>query len=255
MKIWISILLMVSSFASGAPTSWYEKKAGDHFLYELFKEEGVPLPALERTFDYLNINENAELEVSIDNKKVKKSLANKNYAIIVDYSQPSSKRRLYLLNLQNGEVEKYFVAHGVNSGEDLPVRFSNEVDSLQSSLGFYLTGSIYDGKYGEALILHGLEESNSRAFERSIVMHGAPYVSMDFLDQNGRMGRSWGCPAVSQAINQKILPLIKEGALILAYHKDLMTMAQTSPAVQYVGNNQKPTPTDSDEIMPEELHP
>lgn len=162
---------------------------------------------------------------------------------------------MYFLNLESGAVEKYFVAHGVNTGEDQAISFSNIIDSRKSSLGFFLTGSTYIGSKGESLILHGLEKSNDRAFERAIVMHGAPYVSMDFLNKYGRMGRSWGCPAVSDAINKKLLPNIKDGAILYAYHKDLMPVTQTSPTIQNVGGNQKSTSEDGNKVVPEELNP
>lgn len=247
-----SILLMASnSFAS----SWYEKKIQGKLLYDLYKKAGVPEAALTRTFEFLDLNGNKEFTIRINDKLVPKTISNKDYAIIIDFSKPSSSRRLYFLNLNNGNVEKYFVAHGINTGEDTAISFSNTVNSKKSSLGFFITGSTYYGSHGESLYLHGLEKSNDRAFERAIVMHGAPYVSMDFLEKYGRMGRSWGCPAVSESINQKLLPYIKNGAVFYAYHKDLMSVAQTSPTVQEVSRNKEHAASNSNKIMPEELNP
>lgn len=247
-----TILLVTSqSFAS----SWFEKKVDGKLLYDLFEKADVPKPAIERTFEFLDLNEDKEFKVRINQDFKNLKIANKKYAIIIDFTKPSSSRRLYFLNLESGTVEKYYVAHGVNTGEDLATDFSNKMDSKKTSLGFYITGSTYVGSKGQALVLHGIEKSNDRAFERAIVMHGANYVSMDFLNKYGRMGRSWGCPAVSQEINKKLLPQIKDGAIIYAYHKDLMPMAQTSPTVQNVGGNQKSTSENGNKIMPEELNP
>lgn len=249
----LTTILMVSSQALAE--SWFEKKISGKLLYDLYKEAGVPPTAVERTFEFLDLNENKEFKVKLNQGLKNVKIANKKYAIIIDFSKPSSSRRLYFLNLESGVVEKYFVAHGVNTGEDLAISFSNIIDSRKSSLGFFLTGSTYIGSKGESLILHGLEKSNDRAFERAIVMHGAAYVSMDFLNKYGRMGRSWGCPAVSEAINKKLLPNIKDGAILYAYHKDLMPVTQTSPTIQNVGGDQKSTPEDGNKVVPEELNP
>ncbi|WP_374080154.1 murein L,D-transpeptidase catalytic domain family protein [Bdellovibrio bacteriovorus] len=250
---YISAAFFISSTSSAE--SWYQKKIGGKLLYDLYVSAGVPNAALERTFEFLDINDDKTFKVKLIDESTTKKITNKNYAIIIDYSKPSSSRRLYFLDLKNGKVEKYYVAHGVNTGEDKAVSFSNQMDSKKSSLGFYITGSTYEGKHGESLYLHGLEKSNDRAFERAIVMHGASYVSMDFLEKYGRMGRSWGCPAVSEAINEKLLPLIKGGAVFYAYHKDLMPMTQASPAIQDVGDNKEDTAKQSDEVVPEELNP
>lgn len=235
--------------------SWYEKKANGALLYDLYKKAGVPEQAVQRTFEFLDLNETKEIKVRADDKLVSKEIDNKNYAVIIDFTKPSSERRLYLMNLKTGQVDKYFVAHGVNTGDDDAERFSNLPDSRKSSLGLYLTGGSYVGKHGESIYLYGLEKSNDRAFERNIVMHGATYVSMDFLDKYGRMGRSWGCPAVSEAIIRKLIPLIKEGAVVYAYHKDLMPITQTSPAVQNVSKNKANAANNSNSVMPEEIDP
>lgn len=246
-------ILLISTTSSAS--TWYERKVEGKLLYDLYKEAGVPPSALARTFEFLDLNENKEFKVKLNEDFSTKKITNKNYAVIIDYTKPSSSRRLYLLNLKNGKVEKYYVAHGVNTGEDDAVSFSNQMDSKKSSLGFYITGSTYEGSHGDSLYLHGLEKSNDRAFQRSIVMHGASYVSMDFLEKYGRMGRSWGCPAVSEAINQKLLPLIKGGAVFYAYHKDLMSVAHASPAVQNVSTDKEDSTEESHKIVPEELNP
>ncbi|QDK37628.1 murein L,D-transpeptidase catalytic domain family protein [Bdellovibrio sp. NC01] len=238
-----------------AGSSFYTRKSKGVLLYDLYRKAGVPTPALQRTFEFLDLNSEKEFKVRADERLVTKEITNKNYAVIIDFTKPSSSRRLYLLNLNTGAVEKFYVAHGVNTGDDDAEKFSNIPDSRKSSLGLYLTGGSYVGKHGESLYLYGLEKSNDRAFERAIVMHGATYVSMDFLDKYGRMGRSWGCPAVSQQIIKKLIPLLKDGAVVYAYHKDLMPVAVTSPTVQNVGNNKGSTTDNSNNVMPEEIEP
>lgn len=255
MKLIFCATAMMLVASQGWAASWYEKKIDGKLLYDLYKEAGVPSKALERTFEFLDLNDSKEFKVKVYSDLVPKKISNKDYLVIIDFSKPSSSRRLFLLNLKTGKVEKYYVAHGVNTGEDDAISFSNTVDSKKSSLGFYLTGSTYNGSHGESLYLHGLEKSNDRAFERAIVMHGANYVSMDFLEKYGRMGRSWGCPAVSEAINRKLLPLIKNGAIIYAFHKDLMPVAQTSPTIQEVSTDKEKASENSNNVMPEEFDP
>ncbi|NUN04289.1 MAG: murein L,D-transpeptidase catalytic domain family protein [Bdellovibrio sp.] len=152
------------------------------------------------------------------------------YVAIVDFGVPSSQRRFYFINLKTGAVQKYYAAHGQGSGKgEMATRFSNVKDSRQTSLGMYLTGETYSGGYGMTLRMYGLERSNDQAYNRDIVMHGAWYVSEDFMNsinrktgqKYGRMGLSWGCPAVSLAIAERTIPYLKKGSLILHYHPSM----------------------------------
>ncbi|HEX6915867.1 MAG TPA: murein L,D-transpeptidase catalytic domain family protein, partial [Chitinophagaceae bacterium] len=114
---------------------------------------------------------------------------------IVDFSQPSTKKRLYVIDVKERRLLfNTLVAHGRNSGELMAKRFSNTNESLQSSLGFYLTAEKYMGKHGLSLRMDGLEKTNSNARQRAIVVHGANYVSEQFAKSRGFIGRSWGCP-------------------------------------------------------------
>jgi hypothetical protein len=113
------------------------------------------------------------------------------------------------------------VAHGRNSGEEFARFFSNVPNSNQSSLGFYLTGNTYQGKHGLSLKLKGIEQGiNHFAEERAIVLHGADYVSESFIKKHGRLGRSQGCPAVSQELSKPIIEKIKEGSCLFIYSPD-----------------------------------
>ncbi|RYG57619.1 MAG: murein L,D-transpeptidase catalytic domain family protein [Alphaproteobacteria bacterium] len=141
---------------------------------------------------------------------------------IVDMSQPSSKKRLYVIDLVKRKLLfNTYVAHGRNSGELLPKRFSNTNSSFQSSLGFYKTLGLYQGKHGLSMQLQGLEKGiNDNAFSRAIVMHGADYVCEDFIRRTGRLGRSQGCPAVSTAECSPIVRTIAGGSCLFVYYPD-----------------------------------
>lgn len=145
---------------------------------------------------------------------------NKGIITVIDYSMPSSVKRLWVLDVHSQKVLYHtWVAHGKNSGVNYPTTFSNTPKSLESSIGLYETANAYYGHDGLALRLRGLDKGfNNNAMERDIVMHGAPYVSKTILDTYGRIGRSWGCPAVSQRMAKPIINTIKNGTLILAYY-------------------------------------
>ena len=111
------------------------------------------------------------------------------------------------------------VAHGKNTGGLLAKNFSNTIGSKQSSLGFYITGNTYTGKHGLSLYLNGIEPNiNDNAKERAIVIHGASYVSQDFISENGRLGRSFGCPAVPVSKHKTIINTIKNGSCLFMYY-------------------------------------
>ncbi len=156
------------------------------------------------------------------------------YAAIIDFSKPSDEKRLYVMNLKTGEVSKHLVAHGKGSGVTVPVKFSNVNESKMTSLGLYLAGDTYKGKHGQSLNLYGLEASNNKAARRDIVMHSAKYVSEDYAKSQGRIGRSWGCPAVAPAIIGKMINLFHDGGVIYAYHKDVNAKTLKNPNVQVV---------------------
>jgi hypothetical protein len=141
---------------------------------------------------------------------------------VIDYSKPSSSERLWVFDLvTHALLYRELVAHGQGSGENLPTRFSNEADTHQSSLGLFSTDEAYVGKNGYSLRLNGLEDGvNDRARERAIVMHGAPYVSDAFVKQQGRLGRSWGCPAVRAPIARELIDRLKGGGALFAYYPD-----------------------------------
>jgi hypothetical protein len=144
---------------------------------------------------------------------------NEDIITIADFSQSSSKKRLYVIDTRNYRVlYNTYVAHGKNSGLNYAERFSNVPESLQSSLGFYVTRQTYFGKHGLSLRLEGLEQGfNDNAMERAIVMHGAEYIGSNRLG-SAYMGRSFGCPAVPQAESKAIINTLKNGTALFIYH-------------------------------------
>ena len=151
--------------------------------------------------------------------KNKKMLSNVNILSIVDFTKASTKKRLFVIDIKNKKVlYNTLVAHGQASGLDMATSFSNEQESLQSSLGFYTTANTYEGKNGFSLVLKGLEKGvNDNAQQRAIVMHGAPYVSQEYVNDTGSLGRSWGCPAVSEKLAKPIITKIKGGSCLFVY--------------------------------------
>ena len=141
---------------------------------------------------------------------------------IVDFSQPSNKKRLYVVDLQNKQILfNTLVAHGKNSGTLWAKSFSNEASSLKSSPGFYVTEDTYTGHNGYSLRLNGLEKNiNDNALNRAVVMHGAPYVDQSAINRLGFIGRSWGCPAVPESQHKAIINTIKGGTCLFIYSPD-----------------------------------
>lgn len=147
---------------------------------------------------------------------------NDNIITIVDFSQPSNKKRLYVVDLENKQILfNTLVAHGRNTGTLWAKSFSNKASSLKSSPGFYVTEDTYVGHNGYSLRLDGQEKNiNDNALNRSIVMHGAPYVDQSAINSLGFLGRSWGCPAVPVAQHKAIINTIKGGTCLFIYSPD-----------------------------------
>jgi hypothetical protein len=154
---------------------------------------------------------------------------------IIDYSLPSSDDRIYVIDLHlKSIVYKTLVAHGRNSGELYANRFSNNAQSYQSALGFYITGSPYKGGQGYSMLLNGVDTGyNDHARVRSIVMHGAGYVTRNYINRYGRLGRSFGCPALPPDKNGAIIDLIKDGSVLFSFYPD-QTYLNRSKVLGYI---------------------
>jgi hypothetical protein len=147
-------------------------------------------------------------------------LSEKALLTIIDFSLPSHRPRLWVIDLAAQRIVLHsLVAHGVNSGLCYAEKFSNKEGSHQSSLGFYITGETYQGKHGLSLYLDGQEEQfNSNARRRAVVMHAADYVSESHIAKTGRIGRSQGCPAIPEHLKDDIISTIKGGTCLYIYH-------------------------------------
>ena len=130
--------------------------------------------------------------------------------------------RLWVFDMHTGKILfKELVAHGRNTGDNMAVRFSDAMESRESSIGLFRTADTYVGHNGYSLRLDGLEPGfNSHARERAIVMHGAPYVNADIAKANGRLGRSWGCPALREAVARQVIDTVRGGGVIFSYYPD-----------------------------------
>jgi len=143
------------------------------------------------------------------------------YLTVIDMSLSANKNRFFLIDLKNKKIiHKSIVAHGKNSGGEYAKYFSNKVGSYKSSIGFYRTAETYNGKHGLSLRLDGLEYCNNNARKRAIVIHAAAYVSENFIKNNGRLGRSLGCPSLPQKDYDKVVHKIKNGSLLFIYYPE-----------------------------------
>jgi hypothetical protein len=145
-----------------------------------------------------------------------------NLLSILDFSLPSGKKRLFVIDITTGElVFNTYAAHGRNSGTSVATKFSNKTNSYQSSLGFYITGETYNGKHGMSLRLEGEEKGiNDNALARGIVMHSASYVDEEIVARQGYIGRSQGCPALPGNIYKDVIEKIKNGSCLFLYSPD-----------------------------------
>ena len=159
-------------------------------------------------------------------------LNNESILSIVDFSLPSSQKRLFVLDMENGALlYQTFVAHGRNSGKEYARQFSNKPESFKSSLGFYVTKNTYFGQHGFSLRLEGEEKGiNDNAMKRAIVIHSADYVDKKLISTQGYIGRSLGCPALPKDVYKPIITKIKDGSCLFVYSPG--NYAAKSPVLQ-----------------------
>ena len=159
---------------------------------------------------YLNLEKDGKLNAS------------KQLLTVIDFDMPSTEKRLWVLDLAQKQVLFHtLVAHGHNSGGNKATNFSNTNESNMSSLGFYVTADEYQGKHGRSLRLQGMDEGfNTNAAARAVVMHGADYVSEAFIKQNGRLGRSLGCPALPMELKDQIIQVVEGGSCLFLNASD-----------------------------------
>lgn len=147
---------------------------------------------------------------------------NKDIITVIDFTLPSTDKRMYVIDMNNKKLLYHtIVSHGRNSGQKYATSFSNRHGSYQSSLGFYTTENTYYGGNGYSLVLEGLEKGiNDQAKARAVVIHGADYCSQAVINSTGRLGRSYGCPALPREVTKPIIDTIKNGSMVFIYAED-----------------------------------
>lgn len=203
------------------------------FLPVLDKAGFEELPAVDENEEVYSVLHLADFGLSTDAfrfalrgfERLRKDgkLLNESVLTIIDFSQSSNKKRMYVIDLyRKALLFNTYVAHGKNTGDEFAEKFSNIPGTFQSSLGFYLTENMAIGsKVGLSLILKGLEKGiNDRAEEREIIMHGAKYATEEFIKKNGMLGRSYGCPSLPPELVEPVAETIKNGSLLFIYHPD-----------------------------------
>ncbi|MCK5638732.1 MAG: murein L,D-transpeptidase catalytic domain family protein [Flavobacteriaceae bacterium] len=176
-------------------------------LYKLLNDKDLKFEAFEKAM-------NGYFKLFIDD-----NIENSKFLTVIDLSLSANKNRFFIIDLKTTKIiHKSKVAHGRNSGDEFAKYFSNKIGSYQSSLGFYKTAETYKGKHGLSLRLDGLENSNNNARERAIVIHSADYVNDSFIKDNGRLGRSLGCPSLPTDGYSDIIKTIKNGSILFIYY-------------------------------------
>ncbi|MFT4022268.1 MAG: murein L,D-transpeptidase catalytic domain family protein [Flavihumibacter sp.] len=218
---WIAILWLLpcsltarpdgSNISANTTHNWNRALAlkGDSLYHALdLQQEGLPKKAFQYAWKgYCILRSRQQLE-------------NPDVLTICDFSQSSNRKRMYIIDLQQGLLLlRTYVAHGRNSGKEYATRFSNRPSSHQSSLGFYVTRTTYTGEHGLSLRITGMERGfNDLALARNIVVHGAHYAEENFMENNKVCGRSYGCPAVPDTESEEVIETIKNGSCLFIYH-------------------------------------
>ncbi len=206
MFVFVFVLFLTPGFAGSFPDHPGEASNDARYIYDQLDNQSMSFEAFDLAFKGWN-----ELKDSID--------LIDNVISVLDFSQPSNNKRFYLIDLDSRQViYQDYVAHGRNTGNLMAEKFSNTPHSNQSSLGFYKTAETYHGKHGLSLKLDGLEKGiNDKARQRAIVIHSAKYAEASFIKKYGRLGRSFGCPALPAQNYDEIIELIKGGTLLFIY--------------------------------------
>ena len=179
-------------------------------LYESFAALNVNMPSKTAFSDGITGYQKLEEEQKLS----------KEILTIVDFALPSTEKRMWVMDMKTQKILFHtYVSHGKNTGGNMATKFSNTPNSLQSSLGFYVTAETYYGRNGLSLFIDGMEkEFNSKARERYVVIHGADYAKPEFIERLGRLGRSYGCPAVPTELSKDIINTIKGESVLFISH-------------------------------------
>ncbi|PWB20000.1 murein L,D-transpeptidase catalytic domain family protein [Flavobacterium sp. HTF] len=224
-KIYPLVVFLLLSFGKDSKNTTELKTATTK---SIAKVEKVAIDVkIENTYNALKSNNFALPELKIFSEALKgfyllkeRGAIQKDILTLIDFSLSSNTKRLWVIDLSSNTILfQSLVAHGRNTGEEFASAFSNSNSSFKSSLGFYATGEIYQGKHGASLRLDGLERGvNDNARERGVVVHGADYVSESFIRNHKRLGRSQGCPALPVELTNEIIQTIKNKSCLYIYH-------------------------------------
>ena len=238
------LIIVAFLFTSFDVTSFTEKKAA---IAE------SPIKSIDKKSEYTQLYNDFALSQIVQFKAFEQAMRglekinvkNKNIITIIDFTLPSTDKRMVVLDLIKKQVLFHtIVSHGRNSGEKYATSFSNKHGSYQSSLGFYLTEKTYFGANGYSLVLEGLEENiNCQAKPRAVVIHGADYCSEEVINSTGRLGRSYGCPALPREINDEVINTIKNGTLLYIYadNKEYLSSSKfIDQKESYLAENENP---------------
>ena len=220
--IFFSMLLLASN--NFAEENFMTENVTENIQQPVEQKPQKIIVDVKSVYDSLNIKN--KIDYSIFQKAylgyVQISNKNPGVLIIIDYTKPSNEERFYVLDLNNKKlVYSTRVAHSKNSGLEIPLEFSDDPNSYQSSLGFFVTLGEYNGAYGYSLRLKGLEENiNANAEDRAIVIHGGDIVEDEYIKKFGFAGRSLGCPVLPNSLTREIIDFIKHGRVLFIYGND-----------------------------------
>lgn len=228
-----------------------EKKV-ENYIATLYKQIDFGTTDNQLSFDVFN----KAMHGYINIRNAGKLNADNEMLTVCDFTLSSVEKRMWVIDLAAKKVVyNTYVAHGHGSGEEFATEFSNSTNSHQSSIGFYVTGDTYIGDHGLSLYLNGIDDGyNDAAYDRGIVVHGAPYVCEQYAKANNYMGRSWGCPAVPARLSTPIINKIKGGTCLFIYYPDktylqtaywLNKKATSLPGDGIMGDFAIPRPTDT----------
>lgn len=193
------------SAAPGTAKEFLEKYISNIYEAAHLQESGLAMDVFKKAMTgYINLKATSKLS------------PNSTVLTVIDMAKSSCEKRMWVVDLLNKSlIINTWVAHGRESGEDMASDFSDKLDSHKSSLGFYLTAEVYRGENGRSLRLDGLDAGfNGNARKRAIVIHPAPYVSEGNIAQEGRLGRSYGCPAVAPEVADQVIDAIKDKTVL-----------------------------------------
>ena len=218
---YLFMLLFASNFSSGSKSF-----AQNHF------DVNTEAQHLSQVAPKLNKNV-LKLALAAYKNAAIRGAVKKPILTVIDYSLPSYKQRMWIFDLTRDRLlYNTYVAHGKNSGLDVPHYFSNQSSSKATSLGTFVTQNTYIGSNGYSLNLQGLEKGfNDNALSRRVVVHGAWYVEPSFIKQAGHAGRSWGCPSIAKTLARPVINAIKGGSILFAYYPDKKYLSHSGYAV------------------------